>query len=139
MNCFKLIFVFFLCLAFVQCEQKPSPQTDVAKTTMYALTIEWTDGASLHSVLYKMDGRIVGRGKEAYKLVLERIEALPENSRILIKMPGDIAYIIQERTGGEDPFPVEGYEAERGRFMELCLKKKISIVTEKFKQKEFVK
>lgn len=136
MNYFKLIFVYFSCLAFVQCEQRPSPQKDIATT--YALTIEWTDGASLHSVLYKMNGRIVGRGKEAYKLVLERIEALPENSRILIKMPVDLAYIIQERTGGEDPFPFEGYEAERGRFMELCLKKKISIVTEKFKQKEFV-
>lgn len=127
-----------LILALAQCGEAPSSSSTTRPESKYATVIEWSDGVSLHSVLYKVDGKIIGRGKDAFKLVFKHIESLPEKSLILIKMPADIANVLADRTGGEDPFPFEGYESERKQFGDLGLRRHLSIVTEKFAQKAFV-
>jgi hypothetical protein len=79
-----------------------------------------------------------GRGREAYEIVMKKLEDLPTSSLVIYEMPRDIIDLLSRMTQNNDPLPFYSDERERRRFDDLCARKEFRWEVNSFPQSEYL-
>jgi hypothetical protein len=113
-------------------------KSNVQPKAMHELVVEWDCGTSIETAEFRFNSQTLGRGQEAYQVLLSMIESAPNDRHILFRYPQELAVQREETFHSDEVLPFDPQGEDRQRFDQLCVRKGFILKREQFKSPQYL-